>query len=81
MECDNCEDVKLDKNYVCKKCKLKLCRYCEERMYDHYEDRMCYFCEENYCQVCTTYLSEGAQGLCRTCLAIAAEVYIQQMQK
>ena len=81
MDCCNCEDVKLDENYICKKCKLKLCRYCEERMYDHYEDRMCYFCEENYCQVCTTYLSEGAHGLFRTCLAIAAEVYIQQMQK
>ena len=81
MECDNCEDVKLDKNYVCKKCKLKLCRYCEERTYDHYEDRMCYFCEENYCKVCTSYLSEGTHGLCRSCLAIAAEVYIQQMQK
>ena len=81
MECDNCEDVKLDKNYVCKKCKLKLCRYCEERMYDHYEDRMCYFCEENYCKVCTSYLSEGTHGLSRSCLAIAAEVYIQQMQK
>ena len=81
MDCCNCEDVKLDENYICKKCKLKLCRYCEERMYNHYEDRMCYFCEENYCQVCTTYLSEGAHGLCRTCLAIAAEVYIQQRQK
>ena len=81
MECDNCKDVKLDKNYVCKKCKLKLCPYCEERMYDHYEDRMCYFCEENYCKVCTSYLSEGTHGLCRSCLAIAAEVYIQQMQK
>ena len=81
MECDNCEDVKLDKNYVCKKCKLKLCPYCEERMYDHYEDRMCYFCEENYCKLCTSYLSEGTHGLCRSCLAIAAEVYIQQMQK
>ena len=81
MECDNCEDVKLDKNYVCKKCKLKLCRYCEERMYDHYEDRMCYFCEENYCQVCTKYLSEGTNGLCRSCLVNAAVVYIQQMQK
>ena len=79
MECCNCEDVKLNENYVCSKCKLRLCR--EERMYDHYEDRMCYFCDKDYCQVCTTYLSEGTHGLCRTCLAVAAEQYIEKMQK
>ena len=49
MECYNCEEVKLDENYVCKQCKLKLCRFCEERMYDHYENRMCDFCDEDYC--------------------------------
>ena len=43
MECSNCEEVKLDENYVCKQCKLKLCRFCEEGMYDHYENRMCDF--------------------------------------
>ena len=81
MECCNCEDAKLNENYVCAKCKLRLCRYCEERMYDHYEARMCYFCDEDYCQVCTRYLSEGTHRLCRSCLAIAAELYIQKMQK
>ena len=81
MECLNCEEVKLDENYVCKKYKLKLCRYWEERMFDHYEDRMCNFCDEDYCQVCTRYLSEGMHGLCRSCLATAAELYIEQMQK
>ena len=81
MECYNCEDAKLNENYVCTKCKLRLCRYCEERMYDQYENRMCYFCDKNYCQVCNQYLSEGTHGLCRSCLATAAEVYIQKMQK
>ena len=79
MECLNCEEAKLDENYVCKKCKLKLCRYCEDRMFDHSEDRMCDFCDEDYCQVCTRYLSEGMHGLCRSCLANAAEQY--KMQK
>ena len=73
MECLNCEEVKLDNKYVCKKCKLKLCRYCEERR--------CEFCDENYCRVCTTYLSEGAHRLCRSCLAAAAERYIEEMEK
>ena len=41
MDCYNCENVKLDKNNVCVKCKLKLCSYCEERMFNHYEERMC----------------------------------------
>ena len=50
-------------------------------MYDHYEDRMCYFCDEDYCRVCTKYLSEGTHGLCRICLATAAELYIQKTQK
>ena len=63
------------------KCKLKLCLFCEERMYDHYEERMCEYCDEDYCQVCTQYLSEGANGLCRSCLAIAAELYIQNHSK
>ena len=81
MECLNCEEVKLDDKYVCKKCKLKLCRYCEEHMFAHYEERMCEFCDENYCRVCTTYLSEGAHGLCRSCLAAAAERYIEEMEK
>ena len=81
MECLNCEEVKLDENYVCKKCKLKLCCYCEERMFDHYEDRMCSFCDEDYCQVCTRYLSEGMHGLCRSCLATAAELYIEKNAK
>ena len=82
MECFNCEEVKLDESYVCKKCKLKLCRYCEDRMFDHNEDRMCDFCDEDYCQVCTRYISEGTNGLCRcrSCLATAAELYIEQMQ-
>ena len=81
MECYNCEEVKLDENYVCKQCKLKLCRFCEERMYDHYENRMCDFCDEDYCQVCCKYISEGTHGLCRSCLATAAELYIEKMQK
>ena len=81
MECYNYEDTKLNENYVCTKCKLRLCRYCEERMYDHYENRMCYFCDESYCQICTKYLSEGTHRLCRSCLATAAELYIQKMQK
>ena len=81
MKCLNCEEVKLDDKYVCKKCKLKLCRYCEDHMFDHYEERMCEFCDENYCRVCTTYLSEGAHGLCRSCLATAAERYIEEMEK
>ena len=82
MECLNCEEVKLDDKCVFKKCKLKLCRYCEEHMFDHYEERMCEFCDVNYCRVCTTYLSEGAHGLCRSCLAAAAErCYIEEMEK
>ena len=81
MECYNCEDAKLNENYVCTKCKLRLCRYCEERMYDQYENRMCYFCDKNYCQVCNQYLSEGTHELCRSCLATAAQLYIQKMQK
>ena len=81
MECLNCEEVKLDDKYVCKKCKLKLCRYCQDHMFDHYEERMCEFCDENYCRVCTTYLSGGAHGLCRSCLATAAERYIEEMEK
>ena len=81
MECLNCEEVKLDENNVCKKCKLKLCNYCQDRMFDHYEDRMCYICDEDYCEVCNRYLSEGMHRLCRSCLANAAELYIQQMQK
>ena len=80
MECCNCE-AKLNENYVCAKRKLRLCHQCEERMYDHYEDRMCYFCDEDYCRVCTKYLSEGTHGLCRICLATAAELYIQKTQK
>ena len=31
MDCENCENVKLDKNNVCTKCKLKLCSYCKEQ--------------------------------------------------
>ena len=81
MKCLNCEEVKLDDQFVCKKCKLKLCHYCEERMFDHYEERMCDFCDENYCRVCTTYLSEGGYGLCKSCLATAAKLYIEQMEK
>ena len=59
MDCCNCENVKLDKNKVCTKCKLKLCSFCEERMFDHYEERMCEYCDIDYCQVCCQYLSEG----------------------
>ena len=59
MDCQNCENVKLDKDKVCTKCKLKLCFYCEERMFDHYEERMCDHCNIDYCQVCCQYLSEG----------------------
>ena len=47
-------------------------------MFDHYEDRMCDYCDIDYCQVCCQYLSEGTNGLCRTCLAIAAEEYIRK---
>ena len=77
MDCQNCENVKLDKNKVCTKCKLKLCLYCEERMFDHYEERMCHHCDIDYCRVCYQYLSEGTNGLCRSCLANAAEEYIR----
>ena len=77
MDCYNCEKVKLDENNVCQKCKLKLCSYCGDRMFDHYEDRMCENCDIDYCQVCYQYLSEGQNGLCRTCLAKAAEEYIR----
>ena len=77
MDCCNCKNQKLDKDNVCTKCKLKLCFYCQERMFDHYEERMCDHCDEDYCQVCFRYLSEGANGLCRTCLANAAEEYIR----
>ena len=80
MKCLNCEEVKLDENNVCKKCKLKLCRYCEDQMFDHYEERMCRYCEDDYCQVCATYLSKGMHGLCRTCLVNAAELYIHLHQ-
>ena len=76
MECYDCEE-KLNEKKVCTKCKLKLCPFCEERMYDHYEERMCEYCDIDYCQVCTQYLSEGTNGLCRSCLNIAAELYIQ----
>ena len=69
MDCQNCENVKLNKDNVCTKCKLKLCRYYEERMFDH--------CDIDYCQVCYRYLSEGTNGLCRRCLANAAEEYIR----
>ena len=79
MECYNCEDTKLDEKKVCTKCKLKLCLFCEERMYDHYEEKLCEYCDIDYCQVCTRYLSEGTNGLCRSCLAIAAGLYIKQM--
>ena len=77
MDCYNCENVKLDKDKVCTKCKLKLCSFCEERMFDHYEERMCDYCDIDYCQVCYRYLSEGINGLCKTCLANAAEEYIR----
>ena len=78
MDCYNCEeDIKLDEKKVCTTCKLKLCPFCEERMYDHYEERMCEYCDIDYCQVCAQYLSEWTNGLCRSCLAIAAELYIQ----
>ena len=78
MECFNCEKEKLDENNVCKACKLKLCSNCQDRMFDHYEDRMCDSCNIDHCQVCYQYLSEGQNGLCRTCLAKAAEEYIQR---
>ena len=77
MDCENCENVKLDKNKVCTKCKLKLCSYCNERMFNHYEERMCDHCDIDYCQVCYQYLSEGTNRLCRSCLANAAEEYIR----
>ena len=77
MDCYNCENVKLDKDKVCTKCKLKLCSYCEERMFNHYEERMCDYCDIDYCQVCYQYLSKGTNGLCRTCLVNAAEEYIR----
>ena len=78
MDCCNCKNQKLDENNVCKKCKLKLCSYCQDRMFDHYEERMCEHCDIDYCQVCFQYLSEGTNGLCRTCLANAAEEYIRK---
>ena len=83
MDCYNCEqeEVKLNDKNVCTKCKLKLCPFCQERMYDHYEERMCEYCDEDYCRVCCQYLSEGTNGLCRSCLAIAAELYIQNQNK
>ena len=80
MDCCNCEK-ELDKENVCMKCKLKLCPFCEERMYDHYEERMCEYCDIDYCQVCCRYLSEGTHGLCRSCLATAAEQYIQNQNQ
>ena len=76
MDCYNC-DSKLNEG-VCVKCKLKLCNFCEERMYDHHKERMCEFCDEDYCQVCVRYLSEGAEGLCRSCLSNAAQEYIEK---
>ena len=83
MDCYNCEpeEVKLNDKNVCTKCKLKLCPFCQERMYDHYEERMCEYCDEDYCRVCCQYLSEGTNGLCRSCLAVAAELYIQNQNK
>ena len=83
MDCYNCEqeEVKLNEQNVCTKCKLKLCPFCQVRMFDHYEERMCEYCDEDYCQVCCQYLSEGTNGLCRSCLAIAAELYIQNQNK
>ena len=80
MDCCNCEK-ELDKENVCMKCKLKLCPFCEERMYDHYEERMCEYCDIDYRQVCCRYLSEGTHGLCRSCLATAAEQYIQNQNQ
>ena len=77
MDCHNCEKVKLDENNVCQNCKLKLCPYCTVRMFDHYENRMCESCDIDYCQVCYQFLSEGQNGLCRACLARAAEEYIR----
>ena len=77
MDCQNCENVKLDKDRVCSKCKLKLCAYCEERMFDHSKERMCDHCDIDYCQVCYQYLCEGTNGLCRRCLTNAAEEYIR----
>ena len=77
MDCQNCENVKLDKDKVCTKCKLKLCSFCEERMFDHFEERMCDYCDIDYCRVYYQYLSEGTNGLCRSCLANAAEEYIR----
>ena len=76
MECYNC-DGKLNEK-VCVQCKLKLCNFCEERMYDHYKERMCEVCDEDYCQVCVRYLSEGTEGLCRSCLSLAAQEYIEK---
>ena len=83
MDCYNCEqeEVKLNDKNVCTKCKLKLCPFCQERMYDHYEERMCEYCDEDYCRVCCQYLSEGTNGLCRSCLAVAVELYIQNQNK
>ena len=83
MDCYNCEqeEVKLNDKNVCTKCKLKLCPFCQERMYDHYEERMCEYCDEDYCRVCCQYLSEGTNRLCRSCLAVAAELYIQNQNK
>ena len=83
MDCYNCEqeEVKLNDKNVCTKCKLKLCPFCQERMYDHYEERMCEYCDEDYCRVCCQYLSEGTNGLCRSCLAVAAELYIHNQNK
>ena len=78
MECLKCEKVKLNENNECVKCKLKLCSGCQDRMFDHYEDRMCEHCNLDFCQVCCRYLSEGMHGLCRTCLANAAEEYIEK---
>ena len=78
MDCYNCENNKLDEKKVCQKCKLKLCFFCEERMFNHFEERMCSYCDIDYCQVCCRYLSEGTNGLCRSCLVIAAEEYIRK---
>ena len=58
---------------------IKIMSFLRRTNYDHYENRMCDFCDENYCQVCTRYLSKGMHGLCRSCLATAAEQY--KMQK
>ena len=78
MDCQNCENVKLNKDKICTKCKLKLCAYCGEGMFDAYEERMCDYCDIDYCQVCCQYLSEGTNRLCRSCLANAAEEYIRK---